>query len=168
MKKPYLWSGVRYFSFIIGASLWLGSLTAKTKFAVNQAAYEAVSVSHAPDAKPKKEKVSYLKRVKAFFQALKMRLFPGQDPAYYIITILIALFIPPLAILVAGLWVKDDKWIILIHFLLNLLIIISTLIFFLLSWMLFSIIGGFWFYITSFILLGPFIHALWYIIAKGG
>jgi uncharacterized membrane protein YqaE (UPF0057 family) len=149
---------MRYLSFIIGASLWLGSLTAKTEFAVNQAAYEAVSVSHAPDAKPKKEKVSYLKRVKAFFQALKMRLFPGQDPAYYVITILIALFIPPLAILVAGLWVKDDKWI--LHFLLNLLIVI-------LAWVLFFVTCGLGAFITFFMLLGAFAHALWYIIAKG-
>ena len=149
---------MRYLSFIIGASLWLGSLTAKTEFIVNQAAYEAVSVSHAPNAKPKKEKVSYLKRVKAFFQALKMRLFPGQDPAYYILTILLALLFSPLAILVAGLWVKDDRWI--IHFLLNLLIII-------LAWVLFFITCGIGVYVTILMLLGAFAHALWYIIANG-
>jgi hypothetical protein len=149
---------MRYLSFIIGASLWLGSLTAKTEFTVNQAAYEAVSVSHAPNAKPKKEKVSYLKRVKSFFQALKMRLFPGQDPAYYILTILLALLFSPLAILVAGLWVKDDRWI--IHFLLNLLIII-------LAWVLFFITCGIGVYVTILMLLGAFAHALWYIIANG-
>jgi len=149
---------MRYLAFIIGASLWLGSLTAKTEFTVNQAAYEAVSASHAPNAKPKKEKVSYLKRVKAFFQALKMRLFPGQDPAYYIITILIALLFSPLAILVAGLWVKDDRWI--IHFLLNLLIVI-------LAWVLFFVTCGLGSLITFLMLLGAFAHALWYIIANG-
>jgi len=87
-----------------------------------------------------------------------MRLFPGQDPAYYIITILIALFITPLAILVAGLWVKDDKWI--LHFLLNLLIVI-------LAWVLFFVTCGLGAFITFFMLLGAFAHALWYIIAKG-
>ena len=93
--------------------------------------------------------------MKTFFWVLKSRFFPAADPAYYVVTILIALFITPLAVLVAGLWMKDDKWI--LHFLINLLIII-------LAWALYFFTCGFGVFITLFMLLGAFAHALWYII----
>ncbi len=146
---------MRYVAFILGTSLWLSSLNAKTESAFQRSIDGIGSVTHAPETKPQKRKVSFLQRVKTFFWALKSRFFPAADPAYYVVTILIALFITPLAVLIAGLWMKDDRWI--LHFLINLLIII-------IAWALYFFTCGLGVFITLLLLLGAFAHALWYII----
>ncbi len=148
---------MRTLAFILKASLLLGSVDAKGVnyvYTPNQTAQNISS--HKEPASRKIQR--YWQRVKYFFAKAILRVFPAQDALYYIVTILVALFIPPLAILIAGLWVKDDKW--WVHVLINSLIILLAII-------LFFITCGFGLYITWAMILGAFIHAIWYIIDRG-
>ncbi len=108
----------------------------------------------ASSAKPAK-KVSYLQKVKNFFKALWKRI---QDEAVEIILgILLAFLFPPLAILVVGLMRRRDDWV--LHFILNIVI-------FLLAWVILFVSCGFGVWITLLFLVGCFVHALWYVLAR--